>query len=90
MSRNVPTQTLLTPYVRLRTSRHFGNIKSLLTDICSEVGYRTARLPANLLQAQRDFFCAHTYERVDQPRGKFFHTDWTGKGGSVAASSYNA
>jgi 6-phosphogluconate dehydrogenase len=53
-------------------------------------GYRTARLPANLLQAQRDFFGAHTYERVDQPRGKFFHTDWTGKGGSVAASSYNA
>jgi 6-phosphogluconate dehydrogenase len=53
-------------------------------------GYRTARLPANLLQAQRDFFGAHTYERVDQPRGKFFHTDWTGTGGSVAASSYNA
>jgi 6-phosphogluconate dehydrogenase len=53
-------------------------------------GYRTARLPANLLQAQRDFFGAHTYERVDQPRGKFFHTDWTGKGGSVPASSYNA
>jgi 6-phosphogluconate dehydrogenase len=53
-------------------------------------GYRTARLPANLLQAQRDFFGAHSYERVDQPRGKFFHTDWTGKGGSVAASSYNA
>jgi 6-phosphogluconate dehydrogenase len=53
-------------------------------------GYRTARLPANLLQAQRDFFGAHTYERVDQPRGTFFHTDWTGKGGSVAASSYNA
>jgi 6-phosphogluconate dehydrogenase len=53
-------------------------------------GYRTARLPANLLQAQRDFFGAHTYERVDQPRGKFFHTDWTGKGGSVPSSSYNA
>jgi 6-phosphogluconate dehydrogenase len=53
-------------------------------------GYRTARLPANLLQAQRDFFGAHTYERVDQPRGKFFHTNWTGHGGSVASSSYNA
>jgi 6-phosphogluconate dehydrogenase len=53
-------------------------------------GYRTGRLPANLLQAQRDFFGAHTYERVDQPRGKFFHTNWTGHGGSVASSSYNA
>ena len=53
-------------------------------------GYRTARLPANLLQAQRDFFGAHTYERVDQPRGKFFHTNWTGRGGSIASSSYNA
>jgi 6-phosphogluconate dehydrogenase len=52
-------------------------------------GYRTARLPANLLQAQRDFFGAHTYERVDQPRGKFFHTDWTGKGGAVSSESYN-
>jgi 6-phosphogluconate dehydrogenase len=53
-------------------------------------GYRTERLPANLLQAQRDFFGAHTYERVDQPRGKFFHTNWTGRGGRVAAGSYNA
>jgi 6-phosphogluconate dehydrogenase len=53
-------------------------------------GYRTTRLPANLLQAQRDFFGAHTYERVDQPPGKFFHTDWTGTGGSVAASAHNA
>jgi len=53
-------------------------------------GYRTERLPANLLQAQRDFFGAHTYERVDQPRGQFFHTNWTGTGGSVTSSSYNA
>ncbi len=52
-------------------------------------GYRTARLPANLLQAQRDFFGAHTYERVDEPRGKFFHTNWTGTGGKVSASSYS-
>jgi len=52
-------------------------------------GYRTDRLPANLLQAQRDFFGAHTYERVDQPRGKFFHTNWTGTGGDVTSSSYN-
>jgi 6-phosphogluconate dehydrogenase len=53
-------------------------------------GYRTARLPANLLQAQRDFFGAHTYERVDKPRGQFFHTNWTGRGGRVSSSSYNA
>jgi len=51
-------------------------------------GYRTARLPANLLQAQRDYFGAHTYERVDKPRGEFFHTDWTGHGGDTAASTY--
>jgi 6-phosphogluconate dehydrogenase len=52
-------------------------------------GYRQERLPANLLQAQRDFFGAHTYERVDQPRGQFFHTNWTGRGGRVASSTYN-
>jgi 6-phosphogluconate dehydrogenase len=52
-------------------------------------GYRSERLPANLLQALRDYFGAHTYERVDQPRGKFFHTNWTGKGGSVSAGTYN-
>jgi len=51
-------------------------------------GYRTARLPANLLQAQRDYFGAHTYERVDKPRGQFFHTDWTGAGGKTSASTY--
>lgn len=53
-------------------------------------GYRTARLPANLLQAQRDFFGAHTYERVDRPRGEFFHTNWTGRGGRVSSTTYNA
>ena len=53
-------------------------------------GYRTARLPANLLQAQRDFFGAHTYERIDKPRGQFFHTNWTGRGGRVSSGSYNA
>jgi len=52
-------------------------------------GYRTARLPANLLQAQRDYFGAHTYERVDKPRGEFFHTNWTGRGGDTAASTYS-
>ncbi|MDR1499500.1 MAG: decarboxylating NADP(+)-dependent phosphogluconate dehydrogenase [Tannerellaceae bacterium] len=51
-------------------------------------GYRTQRLPANLLQAQRDYFGAHTYERVDRPRGEFFHTNWTGKGGDTSASTY--
>ncbi|MBS3733489.1 MAG: decarboxylating NADP(+)-dependent phosphogluconate dehydrogenase [Phycisphaerae bacterium] len=53
-------------------------------------GYRCERLPANLLQAQRDYFGAHTYERVDKPRGEFFHTNWTGTGGDTTASAYNA
>jgi len=53
-------------------------------------GFRSARLPANLLQAQRDYFGAHTYERTDKPRGEFFHTDWTGHGGNTASSTYNA
>ena len=52
-------------------------------------GYRHAVLPANLLQAQRDYFGAHTYERTDKPRGEFFHTNWTGTGGNVASSTYN-
>ena len=51
-------------------------------------GYRSERLPANLLQAQRDYFGAHTYERVDKPRGEFFHTNWTGHGGETSASTY--
>lgn len=51
-------------------------------------GYRHQRLPANLLQAQRDYFGAHTYERVDKPRGEFFHTNWTGRGGITSASTY--
>ena len=53
-------------------------------------GYRLASLPANLLQAQRDYFGAHTYERVDRPRGEFFHTNWTGRGGRVASTTYTA
>jgi 6-phosphogluconate dehydrogenase len=53
-------------------------------------GYRTERLPANLLQAQRDFFGAHTFERLDKPRGQFFHTNWTGRGGRVSSGTYNA
>lgn len=53
-------------------------------------GYRSSRLPANLLQAQRDFFGAHTYERTDRPRGEFFHTNWTGHGGDTVAGTYIA
>jgi 6-phosphogluconate dehydrogenase len=52
-------------------------------------GYRSERLPANLLQAQRDYFGAHTYERIDKPRGEFFHTDWTGHGGKVSSTTYD-
>ena len=52
-------------------------------------GFRSERLPANLLQAQRDYFGAHTYERLDKPRGQFFHTNWTGKGGNTSSSTYN-
>lgn len=53
-------------------------------------GYRTARLPAALIQAQRDYFGAHTYERIDRPRGESFHTDWTGRGGGTTSGTYTA
>ena len=53
-------------------------------------GYRTRNLPANLLQAQRDYFGAHTYERTDKPRGEYFHTNWTGRGGDTSSTTYNA
>ncbi|MCK5067119.1 MAG: decarboxylating NADP(+)-dependent phosphogluconate dehydrogenase [Bacteroidales bacterium] len=52
-------------------------------------GYRSERLPANMLQAQRDYFGAHTYERIDRPRGEFFHTNWTGRGGDTSSSTYS-
>jgi 6-phosphogluconate dehydrogenase len=52
-------------------------------------GYRSGHLPANMIQAQRDYFGAHTYERVDRARGEFFHTNWTGRGGNVSSSTYN-
>ena len=52
--------------------------------------YRSGTLPANLIQAQRDYFGAHQYERVDRPRGEWFHTDWTGEGGDVTSSAYDA
>ena len=52
-------------------------------------GYTSARLRANLLQAQRDYFGAHTYERTDRPRGEYFHTNWTGKGGDTSSTTYD-
>ncbi|MGD0201126.1 MAG: decarboxylating NADP(+)-dependent phosphogluconate dehydrogenase [Bryobacteraceae bacterium] len=61
---------------------------ALTTALAFYDGYRSQRLPANLLQAQRDYFGAHTYERIDRPRGQFFHTNWTGRGGDVASSTY--
>jgi 6-phosphogluconate dehydrogenase len=64
-------------------------VPALSTALAFYDGFRGARLPANLLQAQRDYFGAHTYERLDRPRGEFFHTNWTGRGGEVAAGSYN-
>ncbi|MDP1835379.1 MAG: decarboxylating NADP(+)-dependent phosphogluconate dehydrogenase [Chlamydiales bacterium] len=53
-------------------------------------GYRSERLPANLLQALRDYFGAHTYERIDKKRAEYFHTDWAGTGGKISSTSYNA
>lgn len=64
------------------------SIPAFTTALCYYDGFRCERLPANLLQAQRDYFGAHTYERVDKPRGEFFHTNWTGRGGSTSASTY--
>lgn len=65
-------------------------IPALSTALNYYDGYRNERLPANLLQAQRDYFGAHTYERTDKSRGEFFHTNWTGHGGTTASSTYNA
>jgi 6-phosphogluconate dehydrogenase len=65
-------------------------VPAMSTALAFYDGYRHERLPANLLQAQRDYFGAHTYERVDKPRGEFFHTNWTGRGGTTAASTYTA
>jgi 6-phosphogluconate dehydrogenase len=65
-------------------------VPAFATALCYFDGFRSERLPANLLQAQRDYFGAHTYERIDRPRGEFYHTNWTGTGGSTSASTYNA
>mgnify|MGYP006424630145 CR=1 FL=1 len=64
-------------------------VPALSSALCYFDGYRTERLPANLLQAQRDYFGAHMYERTDKPRGEFFHTNWTGRGADTASSAYN-
>jgi 6-phosphogluconate dehydrogenase len=63
-------------------------IPAFTTALAFYDGYRSERLPANLLQAQRDYFGAHTYERIDRPRGQYFHTNWTGRGGNVPAGTY--
>ena len=63
---------------------------SFSDEVNEEMITTTASLPANLLQAQRDYFGAHTYERTDAPRGQFFHTNWTGHGGSTTANTYQA
>jgi 6-phosphogluconate dehydrogenase len=63
-------------------------VPAMSTALAFYDGYRSERLPANLLQAQRDYFGAHTYERLDQPRGQFFHTNWTGRGGETASGTY--
>lgn len=63
-------------------------VPALSSALCYFDGFRSARLPANLLQAQRDYFGAHMYERVDKPRGEFFHTNWTGRGGDTASTTY--
>ena len=65
-------------------------VPALSSSLAFYDGYRRQRLPANLIQAQRDYFGAHTYERIDRPRGDFFHTDWTGEGGDVTATTYVA
>jgi len=63
-------------------------IPAFTSALCYFDGYRSERLPANLLQAQRDYFGAHTYERIDKPRGEFFHTNWTGRGGNTVSTEY--
>ena len=65
-------------------------VPALASALCYFDGFRCENLPANLLQAQRDYFGAHTYERIDKPRGEFFHTNWTGHGGTTASSTYQS
>lgn len=93
---------LLAPYFKEKIAEAQAGLRSVLTTAIKHGiptpchssalsyydGFRTARLPANLLQAQRDYFGAHTYERTDKPRGAFFHTNWTGEGGDTTSSPY--
>ncbi|MFW5996590.1 MAG: decarboxylating NADP(+)-dependent phosphogluconate dehydrogenase [Lentisphaeria bacterium] len=73
----------------IKTAVELGiSVPAMSTALNYYDSYRADRLPANLLQAQRDYFGAHTYERVDKPRGEFFHTNWTGRGGTTSASTY--
>jgi 6-phosphogluconate dehydrogenase len=68
---------------------HAMPVPTLSSGLAYFDGYTTHTLPANLLQAMRDYFGAHTYERVDKKRGEFFHTNWTGRGGKTASTTYN-
>jgi len=70
--------------------QHGYPIPAISTALSYYDGVRSERLPANLIQAQRDYFGAHTYERTDTPRGQFFHTNWTGHGGTTSSTSYNS
>jgi 6-phosphogluconate dehydrogenase len=93
---------LFAPYFSERVNRSQTDLRNIVSlaashgipvpSLSAALGYfdslRSARLPANLLQAQRDYFGAHTYERVDKPRGEFFHTNWTGKGGDTTSTVY--
>jgi len=102
--RKTPDNLLLVPYFRSACRRAQGPWRRVVTKavklgvpvpafstaLAYYDGYRSERLPAGLLQAQRDYFGAHTYERVDKPRGEFFHTNWTGTGGDITASTYTA
>ena len=97
------TNLLLAPYFRDKVTLSQGAwrrvvaaaatngvpVPAFMTALAYYDGFRAGRLPANLLQAQRDYFGAHTYERLDKPRGEFFHTNWTGRGGTTSASTYS-
>jgi 6-phosphogluconate dehydrogenase len=89
------TEALNSAHPDLRTTISLGikagvPLPALSSALSFYDAYRSEKLPANLVQAQRDYFGAHTYERVDKPRGEFFHTNWTGHGGNTSSSSYNA
>ncbi|MCK4624857.1 MAG: NADP-dependent phosphogluconate dehydrogenase, partial [Phycisphaerae bacterium] len=102
--KTLPTNLLLVPYfhsavrkansawrrVVIQAVRLGVPVPAFSSALAFYDAYRSERLPANLLQAQRDYFGAHTYERVDKPRGEFFHTNWTGTGGDTTASTYTA